>query len=195
MNIPYVIEKGPKDSERMYDLYSRLLKDRIIFIRGEFTSEMADIIVPQLLFLESADSDKDIYMYINSPGGSIDAMYAIHDVMQYINCDVCTMAYGQAASAASFILMAGTKGKRAALPNTEIMIHEMAAGIQGKAKDMRNRWKTLDRLDKKLNQDLAKYTGQPLKKIEKDVKLDHYMTAEEAKEYGIIDKVHYKRGE
>lgn len=195
MGIPYVIEKGPKDSERSYDLYSRMLKDRIIFIRGEFSNEMADIVVPQLLFLETNDPDKDIYMYINSPGGSIDAMYAIHDVMQYIKCDVCTMAYGHAASAAAFILMAGTKGKRAALPNTEIMIHEMAGGLQGKAKDMRNRWKTLDRLDTKLNKDLAKYTGQPLKKVEKDVRLDFYMDAEEAKEYGIIDKVHYKRGE
>lgn len=195
MGIPYVIEKGPKDSERSYDLYSRMLKDRIIFIRGEFSNEMADIVVPQLLFLETNDPDKDIYMYINSPGGSIDAMYAIHDVMQYIKCDVCTMAYGQAASAAAFILMAGTKGKRAALPNTEIMIHEMAGGLQGKAKDMRNRWKTLDRLDNKLNKDLAKYTGQSVKKVEKDVKLDFYMNAEEAKEYGIIDKVHYKRGE
>lgn len=195
MGIPYVIEKGPKDTERMYDLYSRMLKDRIIFIRGEFTSELADIVVPQLLFLESADPDKDIYMYINSPGGSVNAMYAINDVMQYIKCDVCTMAYGQAASAASFILMAGTKGKRAALPNTEIMIHEMAGGIQGKAKDLHNDYKKLAKLDKKLNKHLSEFTGQPLKKIEKDVKLDFWMNPEEAKEYGIIDKVHYKRGE
>lgn len=195
MNVPYVIEKGPKDTERMYDLYSRLLKDRIIFLRGEFSDEMADIVVPQLLFLESADPEKDIFMYINSGGGSITAMYAIHDAMQYIKPDVCTLAYGHAASAASFILMAGAKGKRFALPNTEIMIHEMAAGFQGKAKDMRNTWKNLDKLDQKLNADLAKYTGQPLKKIEKDVKLDHFMSAEEAVEYGIIDAVHYKRGD
>lgn len=195
MGIPYVIEKGPKDSERSYDLYSRMLKDRIIFIRGDFTDELADIIVPQLLFLESADPDKDIYMYINSGGGSINAMFAIYDVMQYIKCDVCTLAYGMAASAAAFILMAGTKGKRSALPNTNIMIHEMAAGIQGKAKDMRNDWKRLDKLDKKLNKYLSDMTGQPLKKIEKDVILDCWMSPEEAVEYGIIDKVHYKRGE
>jgi ATP-dependent Clp protease protease subunit len=193
MSIPYVIEKGPKDTERVYDLYSRMLKDRIIFIRGEFGEQMADAVVAQLLFLESADAEEDIMMYINSPGGSINAMFAIHDVMKYIQCDICTVAYGIAASAASFILMAGTKGKRFALPNTDVMIHEMAAGIQGKAKDMRNRWEHLDKLDHKLNKYLSEYTGQPLKKVEKDVKLDFYMSAEEAVEYGIIDKVHYSR--
>jgi ATP-dependent Clp protease protease subunit len=195
MNIPYVIEKGPKDSERVYDLYSRLLKDRIIFIRGEFNSDMADIVVPQLLFLESADPDKDIFMYINSPGGSITAMYAIHDVMQYIKCDVCTLAYGMAASAASFILAAGTKGKRFALPNTDIMIHELATGLQGKAKDVHNDYKKMAKLDKKLNKHLSEFTGKTVKQIEKDVKLDFWMNPEEAMDYGLIDKVHYKRGE
>lgn len=195
MNVPYVIEKGPKDTERMYDLYSRLLKDRIIFLRGDFVPEMADIVVPQLLFLESADPEKDIFMYINSGGGEIRSMYAIHDAMQYIKPDVCTLAYGIAASAASFILMAGAKGKRFALPNTDIMIHELAGGLQGKAKDMRNEWSRVDKLDKKLNKHIAEYTGQSLKKIEKDVKLDFYLNPEEAVEYGIIDAVHYKRGE
>jgi ATP-dependent Clp protease protease subunit len=193
MSVPYVIEKGPKDQERVYDLFSRMLKDRIIFIKGEFNDAMADTVVAQLLFLESADPDSDIYMYINSPGGCINSMFAIHDVMQYISCDVCTLAYGKAASAASFILMAGAKGKRMALPNTEIMIHELSAGYAGKAKDMRNQWQNIEKLDKKLNKYLSKYTGQPVKKVEKDVKLDYYMSADEAMKYGIIDKVYDKR--
>lgn len=195
MNIPYVIEKGPKDQERMYDLYSRMMKDRIVFIRGDFTDEMADIIVPQLLFLESSDPDKDIYMYINSGGGAIRAMYAIHDVMNYIKCDVNTVAYGTAASAAAFILAAGTKGKRFALPNTEIMIHELAGGLQGKAKDLHNDYKKISKLESKLNIHLSEFTGQPLEQIEKDVKLDYWMDPEEAVDYGLIDKVHYHRGE
>lgn len=195
MTIPYVIEKGPKDQERSYDLYSRMLKDRIIFIKGEFDQYMADAVVAQLLFLESQDPDSDIMIYINSPGGSVTAMFAIYDVMTYIKCDIVTIAYGQAASAASMILMAGTKGKRYALPNASIMIHEMASGFSGKAKDMRNQWENLDKLDKKLNNMISDFTGQSLDKVEKDVKLDFYMTADEALEYGIIDKVHSKRGE
>jgi ATP-dependent Clp protease protease subunit len=193
-SIPYVIEKGPKDQERSYDLYSRMLKDRIIFIKGEFDQHMADAVVAQLLFLESQDPDADIMIYINSPGGSVTAMFAIYDVMQYIKCDIVTIAYGMAASAASMILMAGTKGKRYALPSASIMIHEMAGGFSGKAKDMRNQWENLDKLDKKLNKMISDFTGQKLKKVEKDVKLDYYMSSEEAVEYGIIDKVHFKRG-
>ena len=194
MSIPYVIEKGPKDQERVYDLYSRMLKDRIVFIKGPFTQEMADAIVAQLLFLESSDSEADINMYINSPGGSVGAMFAIYDVMNYIKCDVATIAYGQAASAGSLILMAGTKGKRMALPSSTVMIHEMAAGFEGKAKDMRNSWQHLDKVDKKLNKLISDLTGQKLKKVEEDVKLDYYMSAQEALEYGIIDKVLEKRG-
>ena len=195
MSTPFVIEKGSGGQERVYDLYSRMLKDRVIFIRGEFSSDMADAVIAQLLFLESVDSDEEIRMYINSVGGSVDAMFAIFDVMRYIKCDVRTVAYGQAASAASFILMAGTKGKRMALPNTDIMIHELAGGFQGKAKDMKNKWNYLAKIDKKLNEHLSKFTGQPLEKIEEDIKLDHHMSAEDAVEYGIIDKVLNKRGE
>lgn len=194
MSIPHVIEQTAKGHERVYDLYSRLLKDRVIFIRGEFDQLMADAIVAQLLFLESVDPDEEIRIYINSPGGSVTAMFAIHDVMEYISCDIRTVAYGQAASAASFILMAGTKGKRMALPNSEIMIHEMAGGFKGKAKDMKNQWENIEKLDEKLNKLLAKFTGQPLRKIKKDVKLDKYMSAKEAVDYGIIDEVLVKRG-
>jgi ATP-dependent Clp protease protease subunit len=195
VGIPYVIEKGPNDQERSYDLYSRMLKDRIIFVRGPIEEGFADVIVPQLLFLESQDAEKDIYMYINSPGGLITEMFAVHDVMQYIKPDVCTVAYGHACSCGSLLLMAGTKGKRGALPNTQIMIHEMAAGYSGKAKDMRNNWEWLDKVDKKLNNMIVTYTGQPLKKVEKDVKLDRWMFPDEAVEYGIIDKVYTDRGE
>lgn len=195
MGIPYVIEQGPKDQERVYDLYSRLLKDRIIFIRGEFNQDMADSVVAQLLFLESADAEKDIFIYINSPGGCINSMFAIHDVMQYIKPDVCTLACGMAASAAAFILMSGTKGKRAALPNTEIMIHEMASTLKGKFKDLKNEWDHTSRLEKTLTTLTAKYTGQTEKKIQSDTKVDFYMTASEAVKYGIVDKIHVKRGE
>jgi ATP-dependent Clp protease protease subunit len=195
MSIPYVIEKGANDQERSYDLYSRMLKDRVVFIRGEVEPNMADAIVAQLLFLEMDDPDEEIRIYINSPGGQIKAMFAIYDVMQYISCDIRTVAYGQAASAASFILAAGTKGKRMALPNTDIMIHELAGGFSGKSKDMRNEWQQLEKSEKKLNNYLSEFTGQPLEKIEKDVKLDFHMSPEEALEYGIIDKVLHQRGE
>lgn len=193
MSIPYVIEKGVNNQERVYDLYSRMLKDRIIFIKGSFNQDMADAVVAQLLFLESADSESDIFMYINSPGGSISAMLAIHDVMNYIKCNVSTIAYGTAASAAALILMAGTKGKRLALPNTNIMIHEMAAGFEGKAKDMDNQWQHLSKTHKKLNKMISEFTGQKLSRVEKDVKLDYYMSSDEALKYGIIDKILAKR--
>lgn len=195
MSIPYVIESGSEGQERTYDLYSRMMKDRVVFVKGTVTSDMADAIVAQLLFLESMDPKEEIRMYINSPGGEVKAMFAMYDVMNYISCDVRTVAYGQAASAGSFILMAGTKGKRMALPNTDIMIHEMSGGIVGKAKDIRNEYKTLDKLDKKINKYLASFTGKTVKRIEKDTKLDYHMSADEALEYGIIDEVLVKRGE
>ena len=193
MTVPYVIEKGPKDQERMYDLYSRLLRDRIIFIRGEFNDDMSDSVVAQLLFLESSDPDADIYMYVNSPGGHITSMYAIYDVMQYIKPDIVTVGMGQCASAASFILAAGTKGKRFALPNTEVMIHELSGGTQGKAQDMFNRMEHTKKLWEKMAHHYVDFTGQKLAKIKKDMARDYFMSAEEAKEYGLIDEIHAKR--
>ena len=193
MSVPYVIEQGPKDQERMYDLYSRMLKDRIIFIKGEFNQDMADSVVAQLLFLESSDNEKDIYMYINSPGGHVTALYAIYDVMTYIKPDIVTVGMGQCASAASFILAAGTKGKRFALPNTEIMIHELAGGVQGKAQDMFQRLEHTKKLWEKMAKHYVEFTGQRLAKVKKDMSRDHFMSAEEAKEYGLIDEIHAKR--
>mgnify|MGYP000229742908 CR=1 FL=1 len=193
MTVPYVIEQGPKDQERMYDLYSRLLKDRIIFIKGTFEQSMADTTVAQLLFLESADPDADIYMYINSPGGVITSMYAIYDVMQYIRPDIVTVGMGQCASAASFILAAGTKGKRFALPNTDIMIHELSGGTEGKAQDMFNRMEHTKKLWDKMAHHYVEFTGQTLAKIKKDMARDFFMSAEEAKGYGLIDEIHAKR--
>ena len=193
MTIPYVIEKGPNDQERMYDLYSRLLKDRIVFIRGKFSQDMADSVIAQLLFLESSDNEKDIYMYINSPGGNVTDMYAIYDVMQYIKPDIVTVGMGQCASAASFILAAGTKGKRFALPNTDVMIHEFSGGFEGKAQDI---FQTVDK-KKQLWEKMAKhyvgFTGQTLARIKKDMSRDYHMSAEEAKKYGLIDDIHAKR--
>lgn len=191
--IPYVIEQGPKDQERVYDLFSRLLKDRIIFIKGVFNQDMADSVVAQLLFLESSDPDKDIYMYINSPGGEIIQMYAIYDVMQYIKPDVVTVGIGQCASAASFILAAGKKGKRAALANAEIMIHELSGGVQGKAQEMFNQLEHTKSLYEKMARHYVEVTGQKLKKIQDDMKKDYFMTAAEAKEYGLIDEIHVAR--
>ena len=194
MSVPYVIEKGPKDQERMYDLYSRLLKDRIIFIRGAFNQDMADSVVAQLLLLETTDPDKDIYMYINSPGGYITSMYAIYDVMSCVKPDIVTVGMGQCASAGSFILAAGTKGKRFALPNTEVMIHELSGGTEGKAQDMFNQLDHTRKLWDKMAKHYVGFTGQKLAKIKKDMSRDHYMSAEEAIEYGLIDEVHETRG-
>ncbi len=191
--IPYVIEKGEKDQEKVYDLYSRMLKDRIIFLSGQFTPDMADSIVAQLLFLEADDSDKDVCMYINSPGGEISAMYAIYDTMSYIKPDVITVGYGMIASAGSFILSAGTNGKRYALPNTNIMMHELAGGTSGKYGDMRVAYKHLSKLHEKMAQHYSEMTGQDLEKVKTDMERDYYMTPEEAKEYGLIDSVEYKR--
>lgn len=194
-NIPYVIEYDEKNRERSYDLYSRLLKDRIIFLRGEFGQEMADSVVGQLLFLETSDRDKDIYMYIDSRGGLIDSMYAIYDTMQYIIPDVVTAGIGTVSSAGSFILAAGKKGKRYALPNTEIMIHELSTGAAGKFNDVDNRYKHVKKLYEKMAAHYSEFTGQSIKKVKKDMQRDFYMSAEEAKEYGLIDEVQYKRSE
>jgi ATP-dependent Clp protease protease subunit len=193
MSIPYVIEKGPNDQERVYDLYSRLLKDRIIFVRGEFCDEMADAVTAQLLFLESFDPDTDITLYINSPGGNVHSMYAIYDVMNYIKPDVVTVALGSCASAASFILAAGAKGKRSALPNTDIMIHELSTGTSGKAGDIRNYVKHMESLYERMAKDYSKFTGQDLEKVKRDMEKDYYMSAEEAKDYGLIDVIHVHR--
>ncbi len=193
MSIPYVIEPGPNQSERVYDIYSRMLKDRIIFIRGVFNNEMADAVVGQLLFLEATDSEKEIYMYINSPGGEIDSMYAIYDTMCYVKPDIVTIGYGHVMSAASFILAAGTKGKRFALPNSDIMIHEMSTGNKGKYHELINYNDHMIRSYKKFIQFMVKFTGQPEEKITEDMKKDYFMSAEEAVEYGLIDKVQYNR--
>jgi ATP-dependent Clp protease protease subunit len=192
MSVPYVIEPH-KEGERMYDLYSRMLKDRIIFFRGELSPEVGDTIVAQLLFLETLDRESDIYLYINSPGGHLSAMYGIYDTIQYIAPDVVTLVYGQASSAAAFILAAGQPGKRFALKSSEIMIHELATGVQGKAHEIRNYWKRGERLYEKMAKDMAKLTGQKLLKVKRDMEVDYFMTAEEAKDYGIIDKIQYKR--
>jgi ATP-dependent Clp protease protease subunit len=193
--LPYAIERDEKHGEKAYDLYSRLLKDRIIFIGGEFDDDLADNVVAQLLFLEANDSNEDIYIYINSPGGSMYAMYAIYDTMQYVKPDIVTVGYGFVASAASFILAAGTKGKRNALPHTDIMIHELAAGFKGKAKDILNETKKIERWHHRFIKEMAELTGQSEETIETDTKLDKYMTAPEALEYGVIDAVHARREE
>lgn len=191
--VPYVIEQGKDNQERVYDLFSRLLKDRIVFIRDEFNQNMADSVVAQLLFLESNDSDADIYLYINSPGGHLTSMFAIYDVMNYIKPDVVTVGFGQCCSAGSFILTAGTKGKRYALPNTEIMLHELSTGYGGKYNDIKNYVKHADYQYEKMSRMYHEITGQPLDKIKKDLERDFFMSPEEAKEYGLIDEIHFKR--
>lgn len=193
MSIPYIIEFGPNNSERAYDLYSRLLKDRIIFIKGAIVDGYSDAIIGQLLFLESDSSEKDIFMYINSPGGLVDEMYAIYDVMSYIKPDIVTVGYGTCASAASFLLSAGTKGKRYALPNTNIMIHELSGGAVGKYHEIINSTEHIKRQYEKMAKDYVKFTGQKLSRVQKDMKIDYYMTAEEAKAYGLIDEIQFKR--
>jgi len=192
-SIPYVIERGPRDEERSYDLYSRLLKDRIVFIREEFNQSMADAVVAQLLFLESSDPDTDISMYINSPGGSVTSMFAIFDVMNYIKPDIATIGYGQCMSAGSFILSAGTKGKRSVLSSTQIMIHELSTGNQGKFNDIRVEFEHTQKLYDRMAEHYKNFTGQKLSKVKKDMERDHYLTAQEALEYGLIDKIYEKR--
>lgn len=190
--VPYVIEQTSR-GERSYDIYSRLLKDRIIFLGEEVNDVSASLIVAQLLFLESEDPGKDIHLYINSPGGSVTAGMAIYDTMQYIKCDVSTICIGMAASMGAFLLSGGAKGKRMALPNAEIMIHQPSGGAQGQATEIKIVAEHILRTKKKLNEILAANTGQPLEQIEIDTERDNYMSAEEAKAYGLIDNVITKR--
>ena len=186
--VPYVLESTSR-GERTYDIYSRLLKDRIIFLGEEVNDVTASLIVSQLLFLESEDPGKDIQLYINSPGGSVTAGMAIYDTMQYIKCDVSTICMGMAASMGAFLLSGGTKGKRFALPNAEIMIHQPSGGAQGQATEIRIVAEHILKTKKKLNEILAANTGQPLEVIEADTERENYMSAEEAKAYGLIDQV------
>lgn len=186
--VPYVVEKT-SGGERSYDIFSRLLKDRIIFIGDEITDATASVVVAQLLFLESEDPDKDIHIYINSPGGSVTAGMAIYDTMRYIKPDVSTICVGLAASMGAFLLAAGKKGKRYALPNAEIMIHQPLGGAKGQASDVKIHAEFLLKTRDKLNKILSENTGKPLEQIEKDTDRDNFMLASEAMEYGLIDKV------
>ena len=186
--VPYVIEQTSR-GERSYDIYSRLLKDRIIFLGEEVNDVSANLIVAQLLFLEAVDPSKDIQLYINSPGGSVTAGMAIYDTMQYIKCDVSTICLGMAASMGAFLLSSGAKGKRYALPNSTIMIHQPSGGAQGQATEIQIVADQIAKTKKKLNEILSANTGQPLEIVEKDTDRDNYMTAEEAKAYGLIDGV------
>lgn len=190
--IPMVVEQSPK-GERSYDIYSRLLEDRIIFISGEINDAMANTIVAQLIYLEGKDPSKEIYMYINSPGGSVTSGLAIFDTMNYIKCDVSTICIGLAASMAAFLLSSGTKGKRYALPNSEIMIHQPLGGAQGQASDIAIQAEHIIKIKKKMNKILAKNTGKSVDVIEKDTDRDNYLGAEQALEYGLIDKIFYDR--
>ena len=190
--IPNVVERT-SNGERGYDLYSRLLKDRIIFLADEITDQVANIVVAQLLFLEMDNPDADISLYINSPGGSITAGMAIYDTMNYIKCDVRTVCVGMAASMGAFLLMAGEKGKRLALPNSEVMIHQPLGGASGQATDVEIRAKWLLRTKEKMTRLMSEMTGQDQEKLRADCKRDYFMTAEEALNYGIIDQIYYPR--
>jgi ATP-dependent Clp protease protease subunit len=187
-SVPFVVERSGRE-ERVFDIYSRLLKDRIIFFHGEVDDESANVIVAQMLYLQYEDPSSDIHLYINSPGGSVTAGMAIYDVMHYITCDVATYCIGLAASMGATLLAAGKKGKRYALPHAEVMIHQVLGGASGSATDMLIRTKHLLRTKKVMNQILARHTGQPLERIEKDTDRDNFMTAQEAKEYGLVDQV------
>ena len=190
--IPYVIEQTGH-GERSYDIFSRLLNDRIIMLTGEVDDAMASVVVAQLLYLEGQDPEKDISVYINSPVGSVTSGMAIYDTMQYIRCDVSTICMGMAASMGAFLLSAGTKGKRFALPNSDIMIHQPSGGAQGQATDINIHAQHILDIKKRLNEILAKNTGQPLEVIERDTERDNFMTAQQAMEYGLVDKVIEKR--
>ena len=192
MLIPMVVEQT-KRGERSYDIYSRLLEDRIIFLNGEINDQTANLIIAQLIYLEGKDPDKDIMMYINSPGGSVVAGMAIYDTMNYIKCDVCTVCVGLAASMAAILLSSGTKGKRYVLPNSEVMIHQPLGGFQGQASDIKIHAEHMMRTKKLINKILSQNTGMSIETIEKDTDRDNYMTAEEAKKYGLIDKIYAKR--
>lgn len=190
--VPYVVEQTNK-GERSYDIYSRLLEDRIIFLTGEINDAVADTVVAQLIYLEAKDPNKDICLYINSPGGSVTAGLAIYDTMNYIKCDVSTICIGLAASMGAFLLSSGTKGKRFALANGEIMIHQPLGGAQGQASDIQIAANHIIKTKKKLNAILAQNTGRAIEEIERDTDRDNYLSAEEAKAYGLIDTVFYKR--
>ncbi len=192
MPIPTVIEQSNRGSTA-YDLYSRLLEDRIIFLTGQIDDATANLVVGQLLYLETKDPTKDICLYINSPGGSVSAGMAIFDTMNYIKCDVSTICVGMAASMGAFLLAAGTKGKRICLPNSEVMIHQPLGGAQGQASDIKIVADHILKIKAKLNKFLAEATGKPIEVIERDTDRDNYMSAEEAKEYGLVDQVFYTR--
>ncbi len=190
--IPMVIEQTNK-GERSYDIYSRLLEDRIVFLAGGIDDNVANLIVAELLYLEGKDPSKDIQLYINSPGGSVSAGFAIYDTMNYIKCDVCTICIGLAASMGAFLLSSGEKGKRFALPNSEIMIHQPLGGTQGQASDIAIQAEQILKAKDKINRILAQNTSQPLERIARDTDRDFYMTAEEALKYGIVDKIYHTR--
>ena len=192
--VPMVIEQSGR-GERAYDIYSRLLKERVVFLVGPVNDVTANLIVAQLLFLESENPDKDIYFYINSPGGSVSAGLAIYDTMQFIKPDVSTLCVGQAASMGAFLLTAGAKGKRFCLPNSRVMIHQPMGGFQGQASDIEIHAKEILFLKQRLNEMLARHTGQPIDRIERDTDRDNFLSADAAAEYGLVDKVLNKRGE
>ena len=192
--VPMVVEQTSR-GERAYDIYSRLLKDRLVFIVGPVEDQMANLIVAQLLYLESENADKDIHLYINSPGGVVTAGLSIYDTMQFINCDVSTICCGQAASMGSLLLAGGTKGKRFALPHSRVMVHQPSAGYQGQATDIDIHAKEVLDLKGRLNAIMAKHTGQSIEQIEKDLERDNFMSAEKAREYGLVDTVLAERKE
>ena len=192
--VPMVVEQTAR-GERAYDIYSRLLKDRLVFIVGPVEDHMANLVVAQLLFLESENADKDIHIYINSPGGSVTAGLSIYDTMQFVNCDVSTICVGQAASMGALLLAGGTKDKRFALPHSRIMVHQPSAGFQGQATDISIHANEVLALKRRLNEIMAKHTGQPLDKIEQDLERDNFMSSEAALEYGLVDTVLASRGE
>lgn len=187
--VPYVVEQTSRGGERSYDIYSRLLKERIIFLADEVNDQTASLVVAQLLFLESEDPNKDIQLYINSPGGSVTAGMAIYDTMNYIKCDVSTICIGMAASMGAFLLSSGAKGKRLALPNAEVMIHQPSGGAKGQATEIQIVAENILKTKKKLNEILAANTGQSVEKIAEDTERDNFMSAEEAKAYGLIDEI------
>jgi len=192
MLVPMVVDQT-STGERSYDIYSRLLEDRIVFLNGEVNDLSANLVVAQLIYLEGKNPDKDIFLYINTPGGSVSAGMAIYDTMNYIKCDVSTICVGLAASMGAFLLSSGTKGKRFALPNSEIMIHQPLGGAQGQASDIAIQADQILKTKKKLNKILSENTSQPITKVEKDTDRDHFMSAEEALKYGLIDKIFYDR--
>jgi len=190
--VPYVVEQTGK-GERSYDIYSRLLEDRVIFLTGEINDAVADTVVAQLIFLEAKDPNKDICLYINSPGGSVTAGLAIYDTMNYIKCDVSTICIGLAASMGAFLLSSGAKGKRYALPNSEIMIHQPLGGAQGQASDIKIQAEHIIKTKNRLNKILSQNSGKPIEQVEKDTDRDNYLSAEQAKDYGLIDEILTKR--